>query len=217
MGKFAVLLITACACTLAYARGALANDQEFVIGLGLGVHSFSQSDDVRKGSNYFGGTDEIKSAGLVQLYGEWYVFDDVGLGLRFISLSGGRTYSSASQQLDQTVTVGSTLITANWILLGSQNYTRLGLIGGLGSATYEVNEKFTDSSGTFAEYDETASTDGTAALLGIYVDWGGEDFGARFGLNSLSTNLDKLKVQGQELDVDGSGVSLYLDLRWAFE
>ena len=33
------------------------------------------------------------------------------------------------------------------------------------------------------------SSSGTATRLGIYVDWGGEDFGARFGANFLETDL----------------------------
>ncbi len=55
-------------------------------------------------------------------------------------------------------------------------------------------------------------------LAGAYVDWGGEGFGARFGVNALSTDLGSIPVEGQAdpVAVDTSGQGAYLDLRWAF-
>jgi hypothetical protein len=204
---------------LALAASALpasANDQTVVIGAGLGIHSFSDTDDVREGSALFGGEDELTQAALVHYYVEWYALDDLGFGARVMGLGAGRSYSSAADKLEQDVSIAATFLTVNWVPIGSESYVRFGVLGGIGSARYEVHEKYTDNAGT-ASYDETESTTGSATLLGGYIDWGGESFGARFGLDVLSTDLDKLDVAAGELEVDGSGTAFYLDLRWAFD
>jgi hypothetical protein len=203
----------------ALAGQAEANDQEIVIGAGLGLYSFSKSDDFRAGSGAFqDDADEISSGGMFQLYGEWYLFDDVGLGLRHISVAGGRTYSYLDAEQTDTASVTANLITVNWVPLGSEDYVRMGVLAGIGGARYEAKTEVDFASDTLGEdISESDSTSGTATLLGVYVDWGGESFGARFGLNALQTDLDTVELSGQELNVDGTGTALYFDLRWAWE
>lgn len=102
--------------------------------------------------------------------------------------------------------VTNLLGTVTLVLLGGTGYTRLAVLAGAGTSEYEASQSF---SGTTS----SDTTTGTAFLGGAYVDWGGEDFGARFGLNVLSTQLDNLNGAS----VDAGGTSVYFDLRWAFK
>lgn len=187
---------------LAYAD----NDQNIVLGIGLGLHSFSQSDDFREPSGPF--TVEIDVAGMSQLYAEWYALGALGFGVRVVTLSVREEVSTigGSTAGHKELTVSNVLGTVNLVLLGGTSYARLGVMAGAGSSTYEATESFSGSTAS-------DSTSGTAALAGAYVDWGGADAGGRFGVNVLSTQLDKLGG----FDVDASGTSVYFDFRWAFK
>ena len=105
--------------------------------------------------------------------------------------------------LQKEVTVQSNLLTLHWVPLGGRSYTRVGILVGAGSASYNATEDFGPS----------GSSSGSAPLAGAYVDWGAEDFGGRFGVHLLNTDLDNLNG----LQVDGSGTTFYLDLRWAID
>lgn len=213
------IALTALSLVFVFAASpARANDQEFVVGAGLGGFNFSESDDFRQGSDEFNGSDEIDAGVLFQLYGEWYLLDDIGFGLRLMSVTGARTYENQFAKLEDTANVQATLITVNWIPLGSEDYVRLGLMGGLGGASYEAKRTFTDKEGILGgDSEDSESTSGTASLLGVYVDWGADGFGARFGVSQLYTDLDPIKSGGEELAVDGTGTAWYFDLRWAWE
>ena len=186
------------------------NDHIVVIGAGFGGHTFATPH--RAGQNTV--ALEVISAFMQQIYGEWYAFDQVGFGLRlitfgtsassFTTVTVGNTTTTATSEVD--LNVGNLLFTVNWVPLGGQRYARLGLLAGLGLSDYE----FTESSSPAGS--ATESTSGPAALLGIYVDWGADGFGARFGLQFLETDLDP--INGSPVDV--SGREIYLDLRWAF-
>ena len=89
--------------------------------------------------------------------------------------------------------IANLLFTVNWVPLGGRRYARLGLLAGLGLTDYEFTE--TNGPGGTA----TSSTSGTAALVGIYVDWGADGFGARFGTQYLETDLDA--IDGSSVDV----------------
>ena len=80
------------------------------------------------------------------------------------------------------------------------------LLAGIGTAEYEATRTFGSSS-------FSGTSTGPATLAGIYVDWGGDFFGARFGANVISTDLGDING----LEVDASGTSLYFDFRWAFD
>lgn len=186
------------------------NDQVVVIGAGFGGHAFSRTHHAESESSEL----DVKSALMSQYYAEWYVFDEVGVGLRFITF--GTTASALT-----TVTLGGTTetvkdeielnvdnwqLTVNWVPLGGSSYARLGVLAGLGISDYELAETRTPGGS------DTNSTSGTAALLGVYVDWGADGFGARLGTQYLATDLGD--IDGSS--VDASGRDIYLDLRWAF-
>ena len=186
------------------------NNHAVVIGTGFGGHQFATTHKAGQEPVAL----EVISAFMQQYYAEWYVFDTLGLGFRFTtfgtsvssstSVTIGGTTTTASSEAD--LKVNNWLFTVNWVPLGGKRYARLGVLAGLGMSDYTFTE--TNIPGGV----ETSSTSGPAALLGIYVDWGADGFGARFGTQYLATDLDP--VDGS--DVDASGRDVYIDLRWAF-
>ena len=182
--------------------------QNVVIGIGLGIHGYSDSDDVRQ--NYF--LDEPTAGGVGKIFGEWYPFESIGIGFHAISIGSSETFWIFGVEFENKINITSSLITAQFIpYVSGDGYYRFGLIGGAGSSTYEYS--LSNAFGSVA-YETT----GTAVLAGGYVDWGGESFGARFGLNVLSTSFDGLDISTDTgLNADGSGTHWYFDLRWAFQ
>ena len=199
--KFAAVLlgfaITLGTGTKAYAE----NDQTVVIGLGAGLHFFSTTDNAR--SNFILAPD---LAGMNEIFGEWYIFGEVGFGVRLISFGVMETVTTSGGSSEKELNVNNVIFTINWVPFGASGYTRMGLMAGAGPSDYEFTQ--TDTAGTST----TDSASGTAALAGIYVDWGGESFGARFGGNFISTDLGDINGA----PADGSGTTIYFDLRWAF-
>lgn len=178
-----------------------ANSQKVVLGFGLGGYTFSKVDDERQKVPILGFTEDMMSGLQSQLYVEWYALDSLGFGLRSVSM----VTAQAGTLFTRSVDISSTLITLNWVPVGSDSYARLGVLAGVGGATYRVTLQAGSSS-------INAETSGSASLLGAYLDWGGGDFGARLGVNSLKTKFDDLGTA----QVDGSGRGAYLDLRWAW-
>lgn len=186
------------------------NDQRWVIGAGLGTHQFSTPH--KAGST--GDTIEIVSLLAQQVFAEWYVLDEVGFGVRMVSFDAEVTSTATgtingiaySAESIIGVDIDNLLFTINWIPLGKEGYTRMGVLAGIGTSTYAVTETYDPGP------DSSEATSGTAALAGVYVDWGGAGFGARGGLQVLTTSLDD--IDGESVDVSGN--ELFLDLRWAF-
>jgi len=184
--------------------------QNVVIGAGFGSHAFTPSHHTETVAGNF----NVSAALMTQAYAEWYVFSTLGFGLRFVSFGAGQTSSgsvtvgsttaSASNNVD--VAVSNFLATVNWIPLGAEGYARLGVLAGLGVSEYSLTASSTGLPS------DSVKLSGTAVLAGAYVDWGGDEFGARFGIQQLTTNLGE--SGGKK--VDASGREFYLDLRWAF-
>ncbi len=177
------------------------NDQTVVIGYGSGLHTFSTTDDLRQNGFFI---DSM--AGASDLYVEWYAFEEFGVGFRLNGLGVVETVSTLSTIEQRELSVGSSFITLNWVPVGASDYTRFGLLAGFGNSEYKYTE--------LKDYAtvNSVSTEGPATLLGGYVDWGGEDFGARFSLNLLNTDL----AEKNGTKVDASGSYWTFDLRWAF-
>lgn len=191
-----------------------AEPHSVVIGLGLGVHSFSTIDETREGGDGYS-QDEVSAAVMFEYYIEWYFINELAIGYRNLTLINNRElYISSEIQIKQEWTISTSLITLNWVLYGVNDYTRIGFIGGYGSSEYKITQTV-EAEASSSSKDEF-STNGTATLMGIYVDWGDEGFGARFGYNALNTSYDKLKDNSREYEVDASGGATYFDFRWAF-
>lgn len=191
--------------------------QTVVIGVGIvGLHSFSGGDDVRDAAF----TSDLRIAGLNQVYIEWYPFpyENLGFGLRSVwlgvtekaTLSGG----SGSSTTTTKFTSLSNFVTVTLLpFISESGYSRIGILAGAGASSYEVEQKAGDGTVT------KLSTTGPASLGQLYIDWGGDAFGARFGIGALKTKLKDVEPEsapGTKLKADASGSHAFLDLRWAF-
>lgn len=206
-----LFIVLAIALMAFFAKPALAqNDQTFVIGLGVGIHTFSKTDEMRQTFVLAG-----DYGGLGQFWGEWYLLDYLGIGIKNMGINTGEKAISGGDSFEREVDVDTNLITVQFLpYISSDDYTRIGIYGGVGSSTYEYKETLILSGIT---YSASVSSSGPAINYGAFVDWGAEDFGARFGYGFLNTTLDDLDTGGQKWAVDGSGSHWYFDLRWAFE
>ena len=148
-------------------------------------------------------------------------------------MSATRELYSYPLKLTETWDISNNLATVHWVFWGENDYARAGVILGVGASEYKYEASI--GYGTYSSYSSASeactasslacvggSTTGSASLGGIYLDWGGEDFGARVGYHSLSTSLDPIYVSSSSstigpYTVDGSSTFTYLDLRWAFD
>lgn len=179
------------------------NDQTYVIGTNGGLHSFSGKDDLRNGAFL----DRLSGAS--DLYFEWYAFEELGVGLRLNALGATETMVSSFSSYQKELSVTNTFVTLNWIPIGATSYTRFGLLAGIGRSNYEYTESTSGSTNTNLH----ATSDGPATMLGGFVDWGAEDFGARFSYNLLNTDLANVGSN----QVDASGSYWAFAIRWAFK
>ena len=180
-----------------------ANDQTYVIGIGLGGASYKEkpeffydSEKITKGANPFF---------------EWYLFDSFGLGLKSITLQSADQYDYEDGKTItyQPLNIVSNLITINWIISGEKDYSRFGLTFGTGNSEISLS-----SGGSGSGY----STSGSASSLGIFFDWGADGFGARVGYDSVSNSFGEFKTRSRnEKNITGTGGLGYLGFRWAFK
>ncbi len=189
------------------------NNQTVVVGVGLGLHSFAGSDDLREGSDLFGNIDEVRVSGVTLWYIEWYVFGNIGFGFNSHNQTVSRSYTSGGESIDHKWNIDSYLVTLNLIPLGGTRYARMGIFVGTGTSTYKIEETV---SGTSSDYEASESVSGPATTAGIYIDWGGEGFGMRAGYKYLATNFPDIETSSGDASVSASGGTLHLDFRWAF-
>ena len=190
-----------------------ANDQDVVIGLDVGGGSFSTIDETRKDGVACSICSDLTSVTTLNLYAEWYLFDSIGIGYRGSSASGGWELFASNVKVTHKWTSTNSLLTGNWIFWGETEYTRAGAIIGAGSTTYKYKATAESSS---AKVELPFETTGSASMFGIFLDWGGESFGARLGYDSIATTLDPLVIGSKSYNVDGSYSGGYLGLRWAW-
>ncbi|HKI99984.1 MAG TPA: hypothetical protein VKB51_16025 [bacterium] len=195
-----ILAVTVLLLVLAPLPVLAENDQTVVIGWGLGGYD-APADDVR-------GDRKLLAS---HAYVEWYALDELGFGFRrTVLIETGIAFLALGAF--ETFSLTTNMVTVNWVPFGAQRYARLGLVAGVGTADYKYDGVFFLLGGATRQ----AHTSGTATLAGAYLDWGGDGFGARLGYDMISTNLDNVTVSGSSLKADGSGNSIYFDLRWAF-
>lgn len=198
------------------------NDQTFVIGHSLGIHAYSQIDDIRRTLDFF---DKIGIFN--QLWGEWYLQDRLGIGFKIMWISayekggGSVTANTSGGTMNTNLTTKSQLFittplaTVQYLpFISSDAYTRVGVYGGVGYSTYDYTQT-TTGGGISSSY--KASSSGPATNFGAFIDWGGEDFGVRLGYGYLKTTLSDITYDiGPKQSVDATGSHLYFDLRGAF-
>ncbi len=173
------------------APAALAkNSQTFVIGFGLGSYNYND-EDFEEMENIIYGSEFI----------EWYLFDEIGLGIRT-----HKFYKTGSSDSDEELLMANMNLTVNWVFLGSEDDFRLAIYVGYGPGVVEYsNEKAN------LEISETATT----SSGGLFLDWGGETFGIRLGAHVVSAGFD-YEEDSASGTIDGSGSSVDLGVRLAF-
>ena len=192
-------------------RAQDSKEQSAVIGFTLlGSHDFSKSDELRESAFVFDDT-----AGYGHLFAEYYPSEKLGFGYRYIliMLSEEITFTSGNNSagFESELQITGNILTVQYLpFISDDGYTRIGFMAGGGPLKYE----FTQTAGVWSD---SVGTSGTGTLLGFYIDWGGDVFGARFGVGKLDTSFDQLGDPNTgTVEVDGSGTNFYLDLRWAF-
>lgn len=202
-GKIPILAATLLFLAAAPRALEAKNDQSLVIGLGLGGHIFDTIDGFREEDELF---SEVSAAGMTELFAEWYLIGDFGIGLRNVTIGGREEVPFMETTVMREFEISNQLFTLNWVPLGSEGYTRLGIWVGTGTSEY------TATLGSGGVTSEIVSK-GSAVMEGIYLDWGGEAFGARAGIAHLATSLGAIG----DIEVDGTGLSISFDLRLAFK
>ena len=215
-----------------------SNTQNLVIGLGMGHFAYSSVDYPHERQIYTEDSSsttrgEVQGGYQGQFYIEWYLFGNLGIGFRQLS-TFNLTFpipifeSIVGNHFEDKITINSRLITLQWIFLGSKSYARLGGIVGSGTTNYKWETSCSGTSlGRSCEergiLNQNRAATGNAQLTGLFLDWGGDDFGARLGYNQLKTDsFSELKNEDSSgnittiSDLDGSGSGYYLDFRWAW-
>lgn len=189
----------------------------FVLGGGYIFHSFSGGDDFRKGGQYgfSGDIDEIKMAGGLQFYGEYFITPMISAGVKFQNMGGGVTYTSSSTEVERVVTIRNLMAYGNISTpVGDSGYARLGGTLGVGSSTYEYDLtcKIKNSNGVCPSSDSNETASGTVFQAGAYVDWGADASGGRLGYNYMAASYSDIDGSTPK----GSGGQFYIDYRYAF-
>ncbi|MBU3916202.1 hypothetical protein KKA14_11770 [bacterium] len=190
-------------------------DNPFIIGFSFVVQSFvsTDKDEARRGGL---GYEEVTLGGGFDLFFEYFPSENLGLGFKTNSIVFSRTNTLDTSYKQDFTMVYYHFIGDFWFPLSTKDhgYSHFGLTGGIGPSIYKISVKQNDTE------TEVYEARGTSTSFGAFFDWGGDVFGARLGYNVINTNFDKLKrtdVQtSDEYDVDGSGSSVNVTIRWAF-
>ena len=166
------------------------NNQTLAIGGGVGSYNFND-EDLNQINKLLYGSEFL----------EWYVWDDIGIGVR--SHKFYKTDSSAKSEEFLMATVNLSL---TWVFLGSSDDFRMAVYAGYGPGGVSYSNEAQQS-------DITATAD--TSSVGIFLDWGSERWGARVGYHLVSASFDY--QQGSESGtIDGSGNSFDFGIRLAF-
>ncbi|HEY1406920.1 MAG TPA: hypothetical protein VF857_09950 [Spirochaetota bacterium] len=200
----------------------LVDDTYVTVGAGLVTHFFTKQDDFRKGSiSGFNGSDDVNFATGVQANADFNVnkFLELNLpvgvnpGYRFQYIGVTREYtatslySNASTKLKQKFNYFNHIGYVDFLFpIGSSKYLVLGAEAGCGLSTF----KYTVSGTGISEKKD--SVNGIVIPLGLFLDWGADDFGGRIGYDYMISKYSKLRGSKPSLD----GHQLYVNLRYAF-
>ncbi len=166
------------------------NNQTFVIGFGIGAYTYEDNNLKNTEDTYYGSE-----------FLEWYLFGEVGLGLRTHKL-----YKTGSSDSDEEILMANLNYTVNWVFLGTNEDFRMTFYAGYGPGWISYsNEKAN------IDITETANT----SSGGIFLDWGGKTWGARLGFHIVSASFE-YKEDAVSGTVNGSGSSVDIGVRLAF-
>jgi len=185
-----------------------------VLGAGFVYHGYSEVDDFRKANGLL--KDEIKFAMGAQFYAELLLNNTfslslpVGLavGYRYQALEGAYKYSSSlGYTAERKAQLFNNIAYVNVLLpLDDEKYWLLGCSAGLGASTYKYALEY---SALYTNYNATSK--GTVVPLSVFLDWGADGIGARFGYSYVMSKYED--VDG--VTPKGNGNQFFLDLRYA--
>lgn len=191
-------------------KSAFGENNPFIIGFGIGGHDFSSEED-----EYRKRDPEIENGLNLNFFLEYYLTENIGIGFKTFVLSAIREGTNYEQDLS----ISNSFFTVSlWFPLSTKNkgYSHFGLIAGSGNSQYKVEIKNKNTDKLVEEW----KAEGSASLMGVFFDWGGEIFGARIGYNVIQTDLGKMSRQDEnssaKFKVDGSGSGMVFDFRWAW-
>jgi hypothetical protein len=187
------------------------------IGIGLIGHYFLVSDDFREGGHYGipGDDDEIKYIYGFNINPEILLNKALPInskygfaaGYRLEYIMGGYKYSyGAGGTMERKVNILNNIFYCSVSQpLDSKKYCLVGILGGIGPSRYKMSVD--TSSSAVGDYNK--SVWGLVMPAGVFVDWGGDGIGARFGIEllmSVYTKEDGIRPQS-------TGIRAYLNLR----
>jgi hypothetical protein len=217
IGIIGLLLILGANIALAQSK-----DLGFIIGLGVGVHTFSETDDTRKALVYSGdssSSDEIKALVGLQFYAEYFLLDYLSLGLKSQSMNGGVDYKYTDFTIERRIKIDNSILYTNLLFPVGDGYWRLGGTGGAGSSKYTVSWEVKCDSGAVGCTNKTLedSSTGTVIDLGLLADWGEDGFGGRLGYLVSTMSHDEYEDDnGTKTEVKASGSQFFIDVRYSF-
>jgi hypothetical protein len=166
------------------------NNQTLVIGFDMGLYNFADSD-----------LDEIKNLAYGSEFIEWYLFDEVGIGIRTYKF-----VQSDTSDVDEEFQLVILQFTVNWVFLGSNDNLRMALFAGYGPGTLDYSNE---------QMELHVSENADTASAGVFVDWGSDLLGLRLGFYSVSAKF-KFDESNESGTINGSGNSFNLGIRLAF-
>lgn len=206
----------------------------FVVGFGVGEFSFSTTDSERGPLTQFGtaafpvveaGGEIIDNASLRQLFIEVY-HGHYGLGLRqiivfnkfnriFTADNGGTKFRAL-----QNVEITHNFLTGQFVYpVSKAKSIYVGGILGVGKSDYTSTYIYSFIIDIDVDIQEQFTAEGSSTLAGVFLDLGGDAFGARVGLHQIWSKLGAFSgpngvVSGS--NADATGWAWYVDLRYLF-
>ncbi|MBU2513215.1 hypothetical protein KJ966_17875 [bacterium] len=185
----AVLVLTCLLMAISTPISAKA-ENTFVLGFSLGDFNFEDED--------FNDIDGL-------LYGteflEWYPSESWGLAIKT-----HKFYKNESSNEDTELLMYNAHLSVIWIFMGPGSDLQAGVYAGYGPGNVTYKNKTED-------LDIEASTNTSSG--GLFIDWGGETFGLRFGIHTVSASFD-YKDGDNSGTINGSGTSADIGVRVAF-
>jgi len=194
----------------------MIDNSNVLLGIGAVFHQYTEQDDFRKPSGLFGTADELKYGAGLQLNAELLLNNTfslslpfgLGVGYKFQILGSSVKYSTLSgSTLDKKVEISNNIgYVSIYIPLDSEKYWLLGGSAGYGASNYKYTLDYSNSTP-----DVSYSSKGSVIPLSVFLDWGADGFGARFGYTYVMSKYPAISGSTPK----GNGNQFYFDLRYA--
>lgn len=220
--RFALAVVAVLFSMNLYSQGStggnLYDDSYVELGAGLTYHYFSKTDDFRKASGLFGNDDKISYVIGLQLNAELMLNKtfslslpfDIGAGYRFQTMSNKVKYSTTmGYEIEKKVELINNIgYLSLYIPLDNEKYWLLGGSVGFGASKYSLSWEYENP----LIVDTKDSSTGTVIPLSVFLDWGADGLGGRFGYTYVMSKYSDIDGSKPE----GNGSQFFIDIRYAF-